>query len=493
MLLFRRLFLLLLFLTPASLLAQDGVPRFTEDFPPEEFARRRARVFDAMGPEAVAVIQGAPSPRGYVRFRQSNEFYYLTGIEVPHAYLLLDGSSRSAYLYLPHRNERRERSEGHMLSAEDADYLRDTLGFDDVYGPDLLAEHLGRRTRRGAIRTLFTPFSPAEGLSVSRDLGLRTNTDIASDPWDGRPSREGHFIYLLRTRFPQFEIGDLTPTLDALRLIKSPNELALIRKATRLSGLALMEAMRSTEPGIRESDLDAVAKYIFYREGAQGDAYYSLVASGRNAYFPHYNAGKRTMQDGDFLLMDYAPDVGYYMSDVTRMWPVNGTFSEGQRALYGFYLACYRAILGNIRPGATAAQIAREAAADMDRILAAASFSKPEYQRAAAQFVTSYHARSASENTYLGHWVGMATHDVGTYTGPLKPGMVFTIEPALRVPEERIYIRLEDLIIITEEGAEIVSDFVPMGIDEIERLMQEPGLLQQYPREVSDISGVVNE
>ena len=112
----------------------------------------------------------------------------------------------------------------------------------------------------------------------------------------------------------------------------------MIRRATRLSGLALIESMRSTKPGQYERELDGLARFIFYRNGAQGDAYYSLIASGRNAWYPHYNAGKRKMEDGDFLLMDYAPDYGYYMSDVTRMWPVNGKFSQWQRDLYGFYL-----------------------------------------------------------------------------------------------------------------------------------------------------------
>lgn len=474
---------LLLVCTALPAAAQVDVPVFTDDFPPAEFAERRARVFEAMGPNTVAVLQGAPAPRGYTRFRQTNEFYYLTGIEVPGAYLLLDGTTRRAHLFLPHRNPGRERSEGKLLSAEDGGFVRDTLRFDGVYGVELLAEHLARLARaRPELPRLYTPMSPAEGMAESRDLGLRVNADIASDPWDGRESREGRFLRLIRERFPMFEIRDLTPMLDELRLVKSERELTLIRKASRLSGLALMEGMRSTEPEMRESELDALARFIFYREGAQGDAYYSLVASAGNAFFPHYNAGKRVMKDGDFVLMDYAPDVGYYMSDVTRMWPVNGRFSPWQRELYGFYLACYRAILTRIRPGVTASQIGREAAVEMQQILDRTTFSKPEYARGARNFVTLYRARTMPADTYLGHWVGMATHDVGTYTGPFKPGMVFTIEPALTVPEELIYIRLEDLIVVTETGAEIVSDFVPMDIDAIEALMREPGLLQRYPK-----------
>ncbi len=468
--------LILLFAATAS--AQEGVPLFTSDFPPQEFEARRAKVYAAIGENGLAVVQGAPAPVGYTRFRQTNEFYYLTGIEVPHAYVLLDGAEKSATIYLPHRNEPRERSEGKLLAAEDADLVKKLSGIQAVAAVDLLGEHLARHARTA--KALWTPFAPGEGTAVSRDLGLRLVGDLASDPWDGRASREGQFIHLMRTRFPQLEIRDLSPTVDAMRLIKTARELAVIRKATRASSLALLEAMRSTAPGISEYELDAVAKFVFYRNGAQGDAYYSLVASGPNAIYPHYNAGKRVMKDGDFLLMDYAPDVGYYMSDVTRMWPVNGKFSDWQRELYTFYVDCYRAILNRIRPGATAAQIRGEAVVEMDQILARSKFSKPVYEKGARAFVADYRKPSSR----LGHWVGMATHDVGRDTGPLRPGMVFTIEPALRVPEENIYIRLEDVIFIGEEKAEIVTSFLPLDIAAIESIMKEEGMLQRYPRMV---------
>ncbi len=466
----------------APILAQEGIPIFTPDFPPEEFAARRAKAYDALGESGLAVIQGASSPVGYVRFRQSNEFYYLCGIEVPHAYLLLDGAQRRATLYLPHRNEGRERNEGKTLSAEDAELIIKLSGVDAVSSTDQLGEHLGRYARSQAARTLYTPFSPAEGFATSRDSAVRAVADAASDPWDGSPSREGHFAELLRTRFPQFEVRDFTPALDSLRLIKSPREIALIRKATYLSSLAIMEAMRSTEPGLKEYELDGVAKFVYYRNGAQGEAYYSLIASGPNAWYPHYSSGKRTMKEGEFLLMDFAPDVGYYMSDVTRMWPVNGRFSAWQRELYEFYEGCYRAILKAIRPDVTPAVIKEEAAREMEQILARSKFSKPAYENAARQFVALYKDSAKNPKTSLGHWVGMATHDVGVYGEPLRAGMVFTIEPALRVPEEQIYIRLEDVIIIKEDGAEIVTDFLPMDVNGIEKLMKEEGILQRYPR-----------
>ena len=472
--------LILLLLIAPGVNAQVGFSPFRQDFPPAEFAARRAKVVESIGPTSIALLQGAPSPPGYTRFRQWNDFYYLCGIEIPHAYLLLDGASKRTLLYLPHRNAGRERGEGKVLSAEDAEEVKKLSGVDDVFGTDLLGEHLARYTRN--IRTVMTPFSPAEGTAMSRDLAVRVIGDYAADPFDGRGSREGEFIQLLRTRFPQFTINDLTPTIDQLRLIKSPREISMLEKATKLSGLALMEAMRSTVPDIYEYELDAVAKYVYYRDGAQGDAYYSLIASAQNAYWPHYNAGQRKMLDGDFLLMDYAPDVGYYMSDVTRMWPVNGKFSPVQRELYGFYLACYRAILNHIRPGVTAQAIKLEAVRDMESALRSTKFSKPEYERAAQEFVNNYKQSASNPRSGLGHWVGMATHDDGVDYGPLRAGMVFTIEPALVVPEEKIYVRLEDMIVITETGARIISDFVPMDIAGIEKVMTEEGMLQKYPR-----------
>ncbi len=469
-------------LVAVPLIAQEGFPLFTTDFPPEEFAARRAKVYEAIGADAFAVVQGAPSPPGYTRFRQSNDFYYLCGIEVPHAYLLLDGSTKKTTLYLPHRNEGREKGEGRMLSAEDADEVKKLSGVDSVYGTDLLAEQMEGRYHRENLRILFTPLAPAEGASMSRDLALRSVADISSDPWDGLPSREGRFVALVRERFPVFEVRDLSPTLDALRLIKSPRELALIRTATKLAGLALKEGMRSTRPGQYERELDAVGKFVFWENGAQGDAYYSLIASGKNAWWPHYNAGKRKMEDGDFLLMDYAPDYHYYMSDVTRMWPVNAKFSPWQRELYGFYLACYREILKAIAPGKTGAEVIGQAGAAMDPILAAAKFSKPSHRKAAEDFVEKYKKSAESAYPYIGHWVGMATHDDGPHAGPLKPGMVFTIEPALTVPDEKIYVRLEDVVFINDKGAEVVSADAPWDMDPIEKTMKEEGMLERYPR-----------
>lgn len=475
-----RLFPLLVILVVVPAAAQD-VPLFTTDFPPEEFAERRDRVYDAIGPGAIALLVGEETPRGSKVFRQSNEFFYLSGIEAAHAYLLLDGSTRRTIVFLPRRDERREASEGKVLSAGERDLVLDLSGIDGVGTLEDLSTALHGLVRRDHLPVVYTPTKPAEGLAESRDAGIRRVNDRLADPWDGRPSREAQFISLLLDRLPGVEIRDLSPITDAMRMIKSPREMEMIRRATRLSVLAIEEAMRSIEPGIGEWEVDAAAKLIYYRDGAQGDAYAPLIASGPNAWYPHYRKKARVMQAGEMVLMDYAPDVGYYRSDVTRMIPVDGRFTEKHRALYGFYAAAYQAILDHIRPGVTPNQIRGEAVADMREALADWTFAEPHHRTAAEAFVDGYASSVRGEYGSLGHFVGMATHDVGAIDGPLREGMVFTIEPALRVPEEHLYIRNEDLIIIHADRAEIVSNDLAMSIDDIEALMAEPGLLQTYP------------
>ena len=192
-------FLLALAFAP-RLLAQVGYPLFSTDFPPEEFAKRRAAVYDAIGSKAVAILQGAPTPDGYTRFRQSNDFYYLSGVEVPNAYLLLDPIERKTTLYLPHRNERREVGEGKVLSVEDLESVEKASGLDAVFGPELLGEHLARLLQRRAPLTVYTPLFPPEGGAESRDLALRRIAELASDPFDGSASREGRFAARMRER-----------------------------------------------------------------------------------------------------------------------------------------------------------------------------------------------------------------------------------------------------------------------------------------------------
>jgi Xaa-Pro aminopeptidase len=464
--------LFLFFLSPA--LAQDK-HHYQTDFTPSDFAERRTKIFDAIGTNAIAVIQGASGISGFSVFRQANTFYYLTGIETAHSYLLLNGKNKQSTLYLPHRDEGTERGQGKVLSAEDTELVKQLTGVNQVKGIEFLA---GDLISTGLIRPpaplLYTEFSPAEIGNDSRDELLYGQARSSSDPWDGQATREALFISKLNARVPQFEIRDLSPALDSMRLIKSLKEIELIRKATQIAGLGIIEAMKSTQPGVYEYQLDAAAKYIFYMQGARGDAYPAIIGGGTNAYMGHYFYKTDVLKEGDLVLMDYAPDYRYYTSDVTRIWPVNGKFNEEQKELYNFVIAYRDALFKYIKPGVTSNDVLDKAAADMKQYLVGKKFVKPAHLKAVQEGVQF--------RGHFQHPVGMAVHDVGRVHGvKLKPGMVFTIDPMIWIHEERLYVRIEDVALVTETGVENMSAFVPSSIEDVERTIKEKGLIELRP------------
>ncbi len=449
---------------------------YQTDFSKEEFATRRAKIFVAIGNQSIAVIQGAGGTPGVSVFRQSNSFYYLTGIESPHAYLLINGKSKKSTLYLQHRDEGMERNQGKVLSAEDAELVKELTGIDEVKGIEKLASDLSGAG--GLVKpsgpALFVEFSPVESGNDSRDELLSKQIMAASDPWDGAASREANFIAKLKATFPQFEIKDLTPTLDNLRLIKSEKEIAIIRKATEIAGLAIIEAMKSTKPGVYEYQLGAAGKYVFSLHGAMGDSYPAIIGGGTNAYMGHYFQKTDQLVDGDLVLMDYAPDYKYYSSDVTRIWPVNGKFTDEQRALYEFIIAYRDALFRHIKPGVTSNEVLDQTAAEMKKYMVGKAFVKPAHLKAVEEGIKF--------RGHFQHPVGMIVHDVGRVHGvKLEPGMVFTIDPMIWIHEERLYVRIEDVAVVTKDGVENLSAFVPTSIAEIEQTISEKGIIDFSP------------
>ncbi len=450
-------------------------PWYQTDFPPEEFRARWEKVFEKIGNTGVAVLQGVSQTNGFIMPRQTNDFYYLCGIETPHSYLLLDGREKKATLFLPPRNPRLESAEGKVLSAEDSDLVKRLTGVDEVASTDEMRSDF-LHPKSGAPLTVYTPFSPAEGSAQSRYELLSANTAILNDYWDGRLPREGRFVELLRQRYPRAHVEDLTAVVDEMRSVKSVREISLIRRASQIAGLGIMEAMRSTKPGLFEYHLDAAARYVFLSNGARLEGYRSIVAAGvPNIWNMHYYRDMSSLQDGDMVLMDFAPEYHYYTSDVTRMWPINGKYSPAQRELLGFVLEYRNAVMRQIRPGVTSRQILEQAKTAMDPVFARWKFSKPLYEKAARELVER-------GGGVLSHPVGMAVHDDGAYDrGPLQPGHVFSIDPQLRVPEENLYIRYEDVIVVTENGMENFTSFLPSELSELEKLAGTGGVVQKVP------------
>jgi Xaa-Pro aminopeptidase len=458
----RALFAVLLTLSAVTAAAQ---PLFTDAFPPEEFRARRVRGMEQVG-DGVALLIGAGEYPAYVRFRQNNHVFYLTGVEVPRAIVAIDGRAKTTTLFLSPRNERTERSEGPVLVP--GDEAQKLTGIESVLPRDQFAQALTRFAAEG--RTLYLPFRVETLGAGTAGQAVAAASASSSDPWDGRISKEAAFLAKVKAAAPQAEVKDLDPILDKLRMIKSPAEVATIREATRIAGLGLMEGMRAAAPGMFEYQVAAAADYVFESQGAQGMAYFPLVAAGKNAHYPHYHALQTKLEKDDLVLFDFAPDYKYYSSDVTRMFPASGTFPEGQRELYKTYLRLYQALMTSIRPRATPREIVEDAVKKMDAYLATAVIGNAKVRDAAARFVERYRTMPARS---LGHFVGMEVHDVGVRHETLEPGMVFTIEPALTIPEDRVYVRLEDVILVTETGYENLSAFVPIEVEAVEKLMAE--------------------
>jgi Xaa-Pro aminopeptidase len=364
----RHLFLasLLLVMLSSKHLAQ---PLFNNIFPPEEFATRRVKVLDQIG-NGVAILQGTTERPGEQPFRQSNHFFYLCGVAEPRAILVLDGKTRRSTLYLYGGAERRERMFGSAMVPGDAAVK--LTGIESVLGREEFAKALGDFVRDG--RTLYTPFRPEVlGNASSSDVvGLAKATK--DDPWDGRPSREEVFVQKLKGLGPQVNVQNLDPILDGLRAFKSAREIDIIREATRITGLGIMEAMRDARPGMFEYELQADAEFVFKKYGSQGAAYFALIATGQNTLYSHYHKNTAKLMDGDLVQFDYAPDYKYYVSDVTRVFPANGKFSSRQREFYTIYLRLYQALMTSIKVHAKPSDIIKDAVVKMDGIMSTYKF-----------------------------------------------------------------------------------------------------------------------
>lgn len=459
-------------LAPAPV-AQIHQGPFTEDFPTEEFAARRTRVMERIG-DGVAILQGTTERPGEQPFRQSNQFYYVSGVEVPRALIVIDGKARRSTLYLPPRSERRERAQGPEVFVGPEAVTQ--TGIESVTTRDdftKAVEGFGADAR-----VIYTPHRP-EVLGNASAGDVRSAAEATrTDPWDGRPTREQVFLEKLKAVAPRSEVRDLDPILDSLRYVKSPREIAVVRDATRIAGLAIMEAMREAEIGMYEYELQSVAEYVFKKHGSQGAAYFALVATGPNTVYSHYHRGTRRLAKGDLVQFDYAPDYRYYVSDVTRVFPADGTFTPLQREFYTIYLRMYQALISVIKPGVPVPDLLQEAGRKMEAIVAGFDFGSPHVKAAAQQFADRY---KASRGNSFGHAIGMEVHDVGRgglQAVGLVPGQMFTIEPAFRVPQENLAMRLEDALLVTDNGYENLSAFVPLEVAAIEKLMKEPGISQ---------------
>jgi Xaa-Pro aminopeptidase len=392
-----------------------------------------------------------------MEYYQNNDFIYFTGVEIPNAILVIDGRKKESTLFFT-ISERSARNEG--ISLELVRKPKDVTGIENALPLESLEPYLTQLTEETKI--FYTSFKPEELMRECSNEKLRTlQRNMTRNIWDGRLTRELQFVKKLREKFPNVEILDCSSMIWDLRIIKSPAEIKLLRRAGKIGVKAHIEVIKATRVGMHEYELAALYEYLCMKEGAQDLAYYMIICSGENHPYLHYYKHDRVLQDGDFLVIDVGPDVGYYDVDITVSYPANGKFTPRQREIYEAANAVHNACLSVYRPGLTR----KEAREEVRELLIKQGYdlTKDTFKKMQGGF---------------GHYVGMAVHDAGGGPSVLKPGMVFANEPLAVFPNENLGVRIENTILITEDGCENLTAGIPRKVEEIEALMKKSGIIQ---------------
>jgi Xaa-Pro aminopeptidase len=434
-------------MTLCILLAGSTV--FAATFSTQEYEARRAKLMEKI-PDGMAIILGAKFRVDYNEYFQNNDFMYFTGVEAPNAILIIDGVRKESILFCT-LSEREARNHG--ISLDFVQKPSEVTGIELIYPRENFSFYLNRMAYRSYV--FYTSHYPEELMRECSREKLRTlQRNMVFDDWDGRQTRELQFVNIVKERFPQVEVRDCSQMIWDLRIIKSPAEIELLRKAAKIAVKAHNEVIKATRPGMYEYELAALYEYMVKKEGAQDLAYYMIICSGENHPYLHYYEHDRLLADGDFLVIDVGPDLEYYDIDITVSYPVNGKFTPRQKEVYEACNAVHEACMQVYRPGLTR----EKCRAEVQEILEKQGFdlSKDYFQRMRGGF---------------GHYVGMAVHDVGGGPSVLKPGMVFANEPLCVFPDENLGVRVEDTILITEDGCENLTAGIPRTVEEIEAHM----------------------
>ena len=421
-----------------------------------EFSRRRQRLVEEADEGCAIIVPAAPVVRRNrdieYPYRPDSDFFYLTGFPEPDAVaLLLPGRGAGEYLlFCREQDAQEERMHGPRAGLEGA---CGRYGADDAFPIDDIDEILPRL------------------------LEDRPHIWYSMGEYPAFDRRMLDWLERLRTRpADPSELVDLHYRVHEMRLYKSRAEVRMIRRAIELTASAHLRAMAACRPGLAEYQLEAEILYELYRTGCRTLAYPSIVAAGVNACRPHYTANSGTLRDGDLVLVDAGAEYGCYAADVSRTWPVGGRFSARQRTLYELVLEAQRAAIDEVRPGRSW-QAPHAAAA---RVLAEGLSGLGVLRETRGDDVMG---RLCAYPT--GHWLGLDVHDVADYRvdgepRELEPGMVMTIEPGVYIdPEESgvatpwrgLGIRVEDVVLVTRDGVEVLSSSIPKSVEDLERIV----------------------
>jgi len=440
---------LLVLLWSLCAISQARAQQRREREPNSAYAERRAKLASNIdGPIVLLGYTGKEVEAQSYLFAQEENFYYLTGHNEEEAALILlppNGSKAKKddlegpreIFFLPPRDPRREKWNGVRMSPSDPG-IEARTGFADVKPlPELRAtvERLGK---------VYPNFYTV--LPYQRELG-------------GYP-HEKESVDWLKQAAPQVNIRDIRGNIIDLRMVKSPTEIVLIREAVKLSDEAQMEAMKMLRPGLWEYQVAAKMVETHAMGGSEAEAYAPIVGAGPNSTALHYDKLGRKVEDGDIVVLDVGAQYSGYASDITRTLPANGKFTPRQREIYEIVLAAQNAAIDAVKPGM-----------DMCR-----KGDKSVY-KIAYDYINS-HGKDRQGKPLgqyfvhgLGHNIGLNVHDPGDLCRPMAPGMVVTVEPGIYIPEENLGVRIEDDVLVTDTGHEVLSEKLPRSVSEIEKVM----------------------
>ena len=428
-----------------------------------EFTRRRRQLMRMAGPDAILILPAAAekvrSNDSHYPYRQDSDFWYLTGFNEPEAVLVLvpGRAAGETLLFCRERNPERETWDGARLGPEGA---VETLGMDDAY-PWADMDEILPRLIEGRNRVYY-------------HFGRDTDFDLTLIGWVKRVRSQ-----VKQGAQPPHEFQELGHLLHDLRLFKSAAERRLMKEAARIAAQAHVDAMKAARPGMYEYEIEAELLYRFRRHGAV-PSYTPIVGAGANGCVLHYVSNDAKMEDGDLLLIDAGAEVHGYASDITRTFPVNGRFTPAQRALYDLVLEAHAAAVSVVAPGVPWIAMHEAAVEVLTEGMLRLGLLKGTLKQCLKE---QAYLRFYMHKT--GHWLGLDVHDVGDYRIDgeyrlLEPDMVFTIEPGIYIPPDAPGvaakwrgqgIRIEDDVIVTRQGVQIITGDVPRDADEIQELM----------------------
>lgn len=421
---------------------------------PGLFTGNRKRFSAMMAPAALAVFHSNDEyPRNGDQnfpFRQQSDLFYLSGIDQEETILVLapghPNPDLREMLFLKETSEQIAIWEGQKLTREEA---REASGIKNVHW------------------TKDFDFYLRDLMMWAGKVYLNMNEyPKYSNPV---PYRDLRFANDLKERFPLHAYERAAPLVAELRKIKSETEIGLIRKAGEITGKAFDRVLRTLKPGMKEYQVQAEIEYEFAVNGASGNAYRPIIASGANSCVLHYVDNDKVCGDGDLLLMDFGAEYANYAADISRTIPVNGTFTRRQRACYDAVLRVHDAAIRLLMPGTTIDAFNKEVNKLMEKeMIALGLFGEDDVKRQDPEkpLYMKYFMHGTS------HPIGLDVHDVGSKYDPLKPGMVLTCEPGLYIREESIGIRIEDNILVMADGPLNLTAQIPVKAEDIERLMK---------------------